>query len=216
MPDERAEGRRNLSPDAFILLLGRRHLRVKKAHGGQEGNKCAEKRTDQIDPFVSTQPPTKPTSTAATLANQHGVSKNTVERVAIGRAVEEYLGDRRRFNADGGPRADGAIVQNFGQSKSSQRTDDIAAQKAGFGNPETYRQAKAVVANGTPELVEAMGGSLAGQDHLAGSSDDGGVSEGDGGWGINAPCRAGYWVLNFFLVGTMWVLEQKRPPREWP
>ncbi|MEO5349849.1 MAG: hypothetical protein H7836_09400 [Magnetococcus sp. YQC-3] len=25
-------------------------------------------------------------------------------------------------------------------------------------------------------------------------------------------CRAGYWVLDFSLLGTMWVLEQKRPP----
>ncbi|MEO5363983.1 MAG: hypothetical protein H7838_10230 [Magnetococcus sp. DMHC-8] len=72
--------------------------------------------------------------------------------------MEEFLGDRRRFNARGGPRTEeeSLIPQNFAESKPGQETRDIAARKAGFGNPETYRQAKAVVAHGTPELLEAM------------------------------------------------------------
>ncbi len=78
------------------------------------------------------------------------------ERVAIGRAIEAFLGDRRRFNADGGPRPTGAIQENFPESKSGQQTRDVAACKAGFGNAKTYQQAKAVAANGTQELVEAM------------------------------------------------------------
>ncbi|MBF0098766.1 MAG: ParB N-terminal domain-containing protein [Magnetococcales bacterium] len=78
------------------------------------------------------------------------------ERVAIGRAIEEFLGDRRRFNADGGPKADGAIQENFPESKPGQQTRDIVAGKAGFGNAKTYQQAKSVVSQGTPELVEAM------------------------------------------------------------
>ena len=35
-------------------------------------------------------------------------------------------------------------------------TREIAAQKAGFGSEFTYRQAKTVVQNASPELVEAM------------------------------------------------------------
>ncbi|MEO5339612.1 MAG: hypothetical protein H7837_03695 [Magnetococcus sp. MYC-9] len=75
------------------------------------------------------------------------------ERVAIGRAVEEFLGNRRGQRTD---LAGSELPQNFGEVKPGKETAEVAAQKAGFNNPETYRQAKAVVANGTPELVEAM------------------------------------------------------------
>lgn len=47
------------------------------------------------------------------------------------------------------------IDQNFGQL-SGQRSYEVAAKQAGFGNPETYRQAKTVVTQGAPELIEAM------------------------------------------------------------
>ena len=76
------------------------------------------------------------------------------ERVAIGLAVEAELkaqGERR-----GRPKTAGEdIPQNFAEY-SGKETREIAAQKAGFGNPETYRQAKAVVQNASPELIEAM------------------------------------------------------------
>ena len=35
-------------------------------------------------------------------------------------------------------------MQNFAQVATGQKTREIAADKAGFGNPETYRQAKTV------------------------------------------------------------------------
>lgn len=70
------------------------------------------------------------------------------ERVAIGEAIEKILGEHR-----GKPSKD--IPQNFGELKGKE-TAEVAAKKAGFGNPETYRQAKSVVAKGSVELVEAM------------------------------------------------------------
>lgn len=76
------------------------------------------------------------------------------ERVAIGLAVEAELkaqGERR-----GRPKGEGEIVQNFAQFESGQKTIEVAAEKAGFGNKETYRQAKTVVETAAPELVEAM------------------------------------------------------------
>lgn len=73
-------GRRNLTPDAFKLLLGRRYLRVKQKQGTNNQHVQARSEKPQIGGFHSGQP--KPASTAATLANQHGVSKNTVERAA--------------------------------------------------------------------------------------------------------------------------------------
>lgn len=64
-------GRRNITPDQFTLLLGRRYNRAKKAAGAQAGNSNAEKQKDQIDPVVST---------AEKLAAEHGVSPATVKR----------------------------------------------------------------------------------------------------------------------------------------
>lgn len=59
----------------------------------------------------------------------------------------------------------------------SGRTDEIAAQKAGFESRRSYRDAKAVVANAEPELVAAMGDrrgrpklEIEGQEELGGTS----------------------------------------------
>jgi len=60
-------GRRNLSPDAFRLLIGRRYNRTKKAVGGQiPGSRVA-----QNEP---------PIPTADKLAAEHGISPATVKR----------------------------------------------------------------------------------------------------------------------------------------
>lgn len=65
------------------------------------------------------------------------------------KAVRERLGERR---GNGNP-------QNFGELKGMESTA-IAASRAGFGNPETYRQARAVVASNDNELIEAMDSGL--------------------------------------------------------
>lgn len=59
------------------------------------------------------------------------------------------MGERR-----GRPSADN--VQDFAPSHDGRKTREIVAEKAGFGNAETYRQAKAVVNCGVDELVKAM------------------------------------------------------------
>ena len=59
-------GRRNITPDQFTLLLGRRYNRAKQKLGGQ-----LPKGVDQIEP---------PVSTAEKLATEHGVSPATVKR----------------------------------------------------------------------------------------------------------------------------------------
>lgn len=65
-------GRRNLTPDARRLLLGRRYNRVKKGDGERGPQKL-----DQNEPA----------STAAKLAKEHGVSEATVKRA--GKFAEE-------------------------------------------------------------------------------------------------------------------------------
>jgi hypothetical protein len=72
------------------------------------------------------------------------------ERVAIGKAIEEYLGNRQ------GQRTDKELVENFPQVEPGRKTREIAAEKAGFGNDASYRQAKKVVEHAVPELVQAV------------------------------------------------------------
>jgi N6-adenosine-specific RNA methylase IME4 len=70
------------------------------------------------------------------------------ERVAIGGKVEKLLGNRQ------GQRTN-RLVQNFAQVK-GKKTRELAAKKAGFGNAETYRQAKLIVTGGASELIAAV------------------------------------------------------------
>jgi len=72
------------------------------------------------------------------------------ERVAIAKAIERQIGNRR------GQRTDKQPVQKVAQVGPGEKTRDKAAEKAGFGNHETYRQAAKVVQNGTPKLIQAM------------------------------------------------------------
>jgi DNA modification methylase/ParB-like chromosome segregation protein Spo0J len=69
------------------------------------------------------------------------------ERVAIAKAIEQQIGNRR-----------GQRVQKIAQVEPGQKTRDAATKRAGFGNHETYRQAAKVVESGTPRLIQAMDG----------------------------------------------------------
>jgi hypothetical protein len=77
--------------------------------------------------------------------------------VAIGKAIEEELKATERR---GRPKADTGQaeliepenVENFPHLE-GQKSRDIAAKQAGFGNETTYRQAKTVVEHAEPELV---------------------------------------------------------------
>jgi len=76
----------------------------------------------------------------------------TSERVAIGKALEEQLGERRGGDTSKGEQSN---PQNSSEWKGKE-TRELAAKQAGFGSHYTYQQAKDVVENGAPELVEAM------------------------------------------------------------
>lgn len=93
------------------------------------------------------------------------------ERVAIAKAVEMELGNRQGQRTDLPEKSDDACQAELLDSERNEyskkpslnlddvkgvRTDQLAAKKAGFGNKDTYRQAKSVVEKGTPELVSAM------------------------------------------------------------
>jgi ParB family chromosome partitioning protein len=72
------------------------------------------------------------------------------ERVAIAKAIERQIGNRR------GQRTDQERVGKIPQVEPGKKTREAAAEKAGFGNDKTYRQAAKVVENGTPRLIQAM------------------------------------------------------------
>jgi hypothetical protein len=74
------------------------------------------------------------------------------ERVAIGKALELQIGNRK------GQRTDLAPRENFPEVDScpGERTSETAARFAGFGNRKTYEQANCVIEQGALELVEAV------------------------------------------------------------
>lgn len=61
------------------------------------------------------------------------------ERVHIGRAVETEIGNRQ------GQRTDTEHVEKIPQVEDGVKTRQVAAQRAGFGNDRTYRQAREIV-----------------------------------------------------------------------
>lgn len=62
---------------------------------------------------------------------------------------------KRRYGNRQGQRTDLSPPQNIGEVDRHEReTASQAAKEVGFGNPETYRQAKTVVDSGVPELVK--------------------------------------------------------------
>jgi ParB family chromosome partitioning protein len=69
------------------------------------------------------------------------------ERAAIGKAIQEELGNRQ------GERTD---FPAFAGKSGKGETVDIAAQRAGFKSAETFERAKAVIEKGAFELVAAM------------------------------------------------------------
>lgn len=73
------------------------------------------------------------------------------ERAAIGKAVEEELGNRRGENLKKENR-EPAIAGTLPKGESI----DLAAKRAGFKSAESFDRAKTVVERGTPELIAAM------------------------------------------------------------
>lgn len=71
------------------------------------------------------------------------------ERVAIAKTIERKVGNRQ------GQRTD-KLREKIPEVVAGKRTRETAANKAGFGNDKTYRQASKVVQNGTAKLIQAM------------------------------------------------------------
>lgn len=85
--------------------------------------------------------------------NVHRKDFSPSEKVEIANRIKDgILGNRQGKRTDiEPPQKIGEVEVNHGDE-----SGDVAARIAGLGNKETYRQAKKVIANGIPELVEAM------------------------------------------------------------
>lgn len=100
-------GRRNLTPDAFRLLVGRRYNRMKKAATGRADRVFSG---DQIDP---------PKSTAAKLAMEYGTSAATVKRAARFAAEVERTPELMAAIAEGRPVL--PVVRELNERKREER-----------------------------------------------------------------------------------------------
>jgi site-specific DNA-methyltransferase (adenine-specific) len=108
-------GRRNLTPDEFSLLLGRRYNRLKKSKN--DGGAGTSKGTvDQNDPQ----------STAEKLAAEHGVSPATVKRAGeFAEAVEEVKETQPEVVAEG----EAAILREAKKIKRQRKEKRMAERK---------------------------------------------------------------------------------------
>lgn len=88
--DKNQLGRRNLSPDDFRMILGRRYNRQKLPHGGDRKSK------DQIDPLKNA---------AESIAAEHGVSAPTVKRAGQYAAAVDAVTQEQPELAGMGPDA---------------------------------------------------------------------------------------------------------------
>lgn len=112
-------------------------------------------------------------------ANEFAKQWTVSERVAIAKAIEDELGNRQGkrtdlvidskkfkvcpkcekendFETDICQYCFYELVQNFAQVESGKKSIEIAADKAGFNNKETYRQAKKVIEESIPEIIEMV------------------------------------------------------------
>lgn len=91
----------------------------------------------------------KKTTILARIVNEVRKDFTASERVAIAKAIERKFGNRQGQRTDQ-PRG------KIPEVEPGKRTREAAAEKAGFGNDKTYRQAAKVVQNGTAKLIQAM------------------------------------------------------------
>ena len=122
--------------DKFRLVFGERRLRATTGHPQEEDDLA---RIVDVSSIVS----------GEYAENEIRKDFTPSERVAIAKAIENKVGNRQ------GQRTD-KPVGKIPQVLPGKRTREIAAEKAGFGNDKTYRQAAKVVKNGTPKLIQAM------------------------------------------------------------
>lgn len=120
---------------AYRLVFGERRLRAFRHLGREE----IPARFVNLDSLLS----------GEYAENEFRKDFTMSERVEIGKALEGELAKRVGLNQHTKGK------ENFPDPPQGQ-TRDLAAKAAGFGNGKTYEQAKAVVENAAPELIEAM------------------------------------------------------------
>lgn len=83
-------------------------------------------------------------------------SMNAAERVALKRAIEARIGERRGRPSKNIPQSFGELNDVADEVPKGVETAEYAATRAGFDSEWTARQAERVVETGAPELVAAV------------------------------------------------------------
>ena len=87
--------------------------------------------------------------------NEHRKDFTVSERVDIGRAIEEALGNRQGERTDRENADETELRANLPEVEPGQRTTEVAAASAGMSRRQ-YEKAKAVVETAEPEVVAAV------------------------------------------------------------
>ncbi len=80
----------------------------------------------------------------------------TTERVAIAEAIREAIGSRQGTRTDLETQEGEPVAVNLPEVPQGQEVREAAAKAAGFGSEKTFRDAKKVTEQGTPELQKLM------------------------------------------------------------
>ena len=124
-------GRRNLSPDAFRLLLGRRYNRMKKAQGAPKGSQNASKiKADKLPTL----------KTADTLAAEHGVDEKTVRRAGKFAEEVEQTPELQQAINDGRPVMQ--VKRELKEEEREQRREENRQKIAAVPAPEQATAAR--------------------------------------------------------------------------
>jgi N6-adenosine-specific RNA methylase IME4 len=129
--DSNQLGRRNLTPDSFRMILGRRYHRQKQS--GFKGNQHTAGK-DQIDPQHKE-------STAAKLAKEHAVSEPTVKRAAKFYEEVERTPELKKAVEEGRPVLQ--VKRELKEKAREQRREENRQKVAKVDSPEkTVEKAK--------------------------------------------------------------------------
>ena len=124
-------GRRNLSPDAFKLALGRRYNRTKKTKAEAQSFSVESRNSkDQIDPCKN--------NTAAKLAAEHSVSEATVKRA--GKFAEEVAAKPELQKAIAERKPVLQVKREMKEERREERREENRAKVAEATTPEEIAQ----------------------------------------------------------------------------